>query len=259
MSIFNNYFFHNLTRKYQLVFSSLLSDVEVKRLSDTGDVKSIITVPVIQSSKEKFIQRINGDKEPDYNDDNGDYYENSDRKRVAISLPMIAFEMVDMAYDGQRKIPRNSRVRSPTPVDDNNNRIYTPAPYTLTFEVNIATKTIFEMNQIIEQIIPAFTPDVNITVKGLDGFEFDCPINFNGLFRNDSYDGSFEQRRQVLWTLNFTMKSFYFAPINKKEIILDVSVPLYELPDDLDIDDSELIEEFVANDEDLEGKWTYEQ
>ena len=110
------------------------------------------------------------------------------------------------------------------------------------------------MHQIIEQIIPAFQPDVNITLKGIDGAAYDVPINFTGLFRTDSYDGTFDARRQILWTLNFTMKAFYFAPLEQKKIILDVTADVFKMNGE-DLDESTLIETFHVDKDDLIGKW----
>lgn len=255
MSIFKNYFFHDLTRKYQLIFGSLFTDLQIQRLRDDGKSLNFITVPLLHSPKEKFIQRLEGDIEPeDYDNLEAGVQSASTRRRIAISLPIIAYEMVDMQYDGSRKIAKNQYIRS-NQVGNLAEKIYTPAPYILTFEVNIATKTQNEMLQIIEQIIPGFTPDVNITLKGLNGVEYDVPITFTGLFRNDTYTGAFEERRQIMWTLNFTMKAYYFSPQNKKSIILDVNSPIFNMADDGDLADSELIETFTANENDLIGRW----
>ena len=253
MSLFKNYFFHDLTRKYNLIFGSLFQDIEVKRFEADGTVKSMITVPLIHSPKEKFIQRILGDRDPD-GDDNVE--QRGDRRRIALSLPMIAYEMVDMQYDGTRKVAKNSHFRlRPPATTDISDALYTPAPYTLTFEVNIAAKSQSEMLQIIEQIIPAFTPDVNITLKGIPNMDYDVPITFIGLFRNDTYLGSFEDRRQLMWTLNFTMKAFYFTPLNRKSIILNVNSPVFDMIDD-DLSNAVLIETFNASEEKLIGEWT---
>ena len=254
MSVFKNYFFHDLTRKYQLVFGSLFQDIQIKRMDESGKALNMITVPIIHSPKEKFIQRLEGDIEPE----NYETLEKGGtRRRTALSLPIIAYEMVDLQYDGQRKIAKNQYIRSRLAVtDDLSNKLYTPAPYILTYEVNIVTKTQNEMLQIIEQIIPAFTPDVNITLKGIPGVEFDVPITFTGVFRNDTYTGAFEERRQIMWTLNFTMKSYYFTPLDKKKIILNVTAPIFHLKDSDDLEAAELIETFTASESDLIGQWT---
>lgn len=243
MSLFKGHFFYDLTRKYQLVFGSMFSDIEVKLNKKDGTVKDIYTVPVIHSPKEKFIQRLQGDVDPTDADDGI-----ASRRRVAMTLPMIAYEMVDMQYDGTRKLAKNQYIR----INENSgtgtaDKVYTPCPYTLTFEVNIVSKTQIEMMQIIEQIIPAFNPDVNISIKGISGNDFDVPITFIGLFRNDTFLGLTDERRQLMWTLNFTMKSLYFTPMPNKKIILNVNTPIYDMSESDDLINAELLETFKAD------------
>lgn len=250
MSVFKNYFFHDMTKKYQYAFGSLFRDLEIKRKKEDGTVDKMFTVPIINVPKEKFIQRLIGDIDPDTDG------ETLTRRRPAAIVPAIAYEMTDIAYDSTRKVSKNNYIRfkDTNSTERNVQKVYTPAPYTLTFEVHIVTKTQDEMHQIIEQIIPAFQPDVNITIKGLDGAQYDVPVNFTGLFRTDNYDGDFSQRRQIHWTLNFTMKAFYFAPTEKRAIILDVTADVFNM-NSSNLNESNLIETFHADEEDLIGKW----
>lgn len=249
MSIFNNYFYHEMTRKYQIVFGSLFQDMQVRRLNSDNTKSKVLGVSVVQSSKEKFIQRLLGDVDQTYDgDDVG-------RRRTAITLPSIGYEMTDMSYDGSRKVAKTNYIRHRNNKTDSAHHTYVPAPYNLTFEVNIATATKSDMLQIIEQILPGFQPDFNITIIGIEGIEYDVPIDFNGISSTDSYEGSFEERRQIIWTLGFTMKAFYFAPVSKRTIILDVNASVHRLFEDLDMDNAELIETFTASKDDLIGQW----
>jgi hypothetical protein len=90
-------------------------------------------------------------------------------------------------------------------------------------------------------------PDFVIKIKALDDVTFDMPISYGGLFINDSYDGDIGEDRQITATLNFTAKVYYFAPITKRNIILDVNVPIFDIPVDNDLKESVLIETFNFN------------
>jgi hypothetical protein len=57
MAIFKNYYFHNLTQRYILAFGSILTDIEIQRQDESGNVLSHIKVPVVFSNKEKWAQR----------------------------------------------------------------------------------------------------------------------------------------------------------------------------------------------------------
>ena len=219
MAIFKNYYFHNLTQRYILAFGSILTDIEIQRQDESGNVLSQIKVPVVFSNKEKWAQRALDDAEH--------------TRQEAITLPRIAFQLTDISYDSNRKLARNETLQLlRTHSNKMDNMVYTPVPYQLTFNVDIMTKTQSEMYQIIEQIIPAFVPDIVIKVKALDNVEFDMPVSLGGIMVSDTYDGPFEQRRQITGNMNFTVKTYYFAPINKREIILDIKVPVYEMVND---------------------------
>jgi hypothetical protein len=41
----------------------------------------------------------------------------------------------------------------------------------------------------------------------------------NSINTDDVYDGDFETRRSLLWTLNFTMKGWYFGPQRENKVI----------------------------------------
>lgn len=216
MALFKNYFFHNLTQRYILAFGTIFNDIEIQRVSEDGQVKSQIKVPVTYSNKEKWAQRMLDDTDH--------------TRQEAIILPRIAYQLTDISYDSHRKLQRNETLNIQRNQNlKQNKKVYTPVPYQLTFNVDVIAKTQNEIYQIIEQIIPAFTPDVVIRVKGLDDIDFDMPISLSGVTSIDTYDGQFEQRRNLTANLSFTVKTYYFSPINKHEIILDVTVPVYEL------------------------------
>lgn len=234
MAIFNNYYFHDLTQKYILIFGSLFSDMKVQKIGIDKKSASMITVPVNYAAKEKYAQRMEDDPEQ--------------KRQTAIVLPRMSYQLTDISYDSERKIARNNKLTIDRDVNSKlAKQIYTPAPYQLTFTLDIVTKTLNELNQLIEQIIPAFQPDFVVKIKALDDVTFDMPISYGGLFINDSYDGDIGEDRQITATLNFTAKVYYFAPINKKNIILDVNVPIFDIPVDNDLKESVLIETFNFN------------
>ena len=148
----------------------------------------------------------------------------------AISLPRMSFEMVSMTYDGTRKLPSTLRnVRAKTTNDNLFTTQYVPAPYNLDFELNIMAKYSEDATKIVEQILPYFKPDFTISVKLIDDFDqyIDIPVILNSVGINDTYEGSFEERRAIIWTLNFTVKGYYFGPVSDKKIIKFATVNTY--------------------------------
>lgn len=212
MAMFSSYFYHDMTKRYTVAFGSLFSDIEVVRLKENGDEDHRIVVPLTYSPKEKFIQRLTQDKDH--------------AQKPAITLPRMAFEMVALNYDGQRKLQKMRKYHYPNEIADAGHT-FTPVPYDLTFNLYIVSKTQDEMLQMVEQILPAFQPDINIAIKGIANPEtsFDVPITLLDVLPSDSFDGAFDERRQILWTMSFLVKAIYFGPITTKKIILETDTP----------------------------------
>lgn len=220
MAIFNTYFYHGMTKRYTIAFGTLFNGINVVRTKEDGTEANRIVVPLSYAPKEKFIQRIVQDS--------------NHTRKPAITLPRMAFELISMNYDPQRKLQKIRRYHY-KPTDNTNpepqdGSVYTPVPYDLMFNLYIVTKTQDEMLQIVEQILPAFTPDITLSLKGISdpATVYDVPITLLDVQPSDSFEGGFEERRQIMWSLSFLMKGIYFGPISSKSIILDTDTPLLE-------------------------------
>ena len=89
----------------------------------------------------------------------------------------------------------------------------------------ILTKTQEDGLQILEQILPTFTPEYTMTINAVPDMnvKIDVPIILNSVAVNDEYDGDFQTRRFVTHTLNFQMKVNLFGPITGRNVIDTVS------------------------------------
>ena len=69
--------------------------------------------------------------------------------------------------------------------------------------------------QIVEQILPFFQPDYTLTINDMAdmGIKRDVPIILNDVSYEDSYQGDFESRRAIIYTLglqpSFISMGFY--------------------------------------------------
>ena len=50
----------------------------------------------------------------------------------------------------------------------------------------------------------------------------DVPVILNSITMEDMYEGSFEERRVIEYTLEFTMKTYFFGPVYTGEVIKNV-------------------------------------
>jgi hypothetical protein len=89
--------------------------------------------------------------------------------------------------------------------------------------------------QVIEQILPYFQPAFNLTVDLIDsiGEKRDIPIVLDNVSFTDDYEGDFTTRRVLIYTLNFTAKTYLFGPIadSTDGLIRKVQVDYYNSTD----------------------------
>lgn len=215
MSLHNNYFYHNTIRKYVVSFGNIFNSIYIVR-SSNGNEDFREKVPMAYGPKEKYVYRL--EQNPDLNE------------RFAIKLPRISFELLEMIYDANRKTPSNIKLRNPTQNPDSREWSYNAVPYNFLFEVNIMGKTSDECLQIVEQIAPFFTPDHTLTIDSLPelNHKLDIPIVLNSINKNDNWDGTFDERRNIIWTMEFTLMGFLYPPVRDSKIITQAEWNIYD-------------------------------
>lgn len=230
--MFGQTFFHGTLRKYVILFGTLFNDVWINRTDSTGAVKQSLKVPLAYGPREKFLSRIQGiDQDKDPLD-----------QPFAITLPRMGFEITGFSYAPERKLSTINRfVTKPNTADKDQRKYqYNPVPYDIQFSLSIFTKTVDDGTQIIEQILPYFTPEWTTTVQLISdpNITLDIPLVLNTTSQDDVYEGSFEERRSLIFTFDFTMKGFFFGPTKKQGIIKLANTQLYDATLFTDIEDA---------------------
>jgi hypothetical protein len=215
-------FFHDLLRKYVVVFGTLFNNIKIARTNTGGDKVQEIKVPISYAPRQKFIARLEGEPEG--------------RSPVAITLPRMSFEMLTFNYAADRKTNSLNQMINRTKVGDRNvyKQVWNPVPYDITFQLNIIAKTVQDGSKIVEQILPFFTPDWTVSAKLLEDMDnviLDIPVVLSEVTMTDAYDGLFTERRALIWTLTFTMKAWFFGPVRESKIIKVAKVNLYPTMD----------------------------
>ena len=213
--MFGQHFYNESTRRYVAVFGTLFNDIQIGRSNNSGTEIQRMTVPINYAPAQKLLARLEGDPNLD---------------KPAITLPRMSFEIMGMNYNPTRKVGSLVRQTKSISSDDSNVlNLYSPAPYDIDFQLNIMTKYTEDGTKILEQILPFFKPDVTVSVKMIDNMDFyvDIPVVLQSVTTEDSYEGDFETRRVLMWTLNFQMKAFYFGPTTNKRIIKFVDNNIY--------------------------------
>ena len=214
---------HDSLRKYIIVFGTVFNDIYINRLSATGEVLQTLKVPLTYGPKDKILSRLEQSPRLD--------------NQVGIILPRISFEMTTLEYDPTRKLNTLNKLTKQSATagtDDEVKYQYQPVPYDMQFEMNILVKNAEDGTRIVEQIVPYFTPAFTVSVNVVPEVDAprDIPIVLNSISSQDQYEGSFEQRRVLIWTLNFTLKGWLYGPSKKSKLIKHAET-VFRFPEDV--------------------------
>tara|TARA_B100000700_G_scaffold33718_1_gene32438 strand:- start:2086 stop:3087 length:1002 start_codon:yes stop_codon:yes gene_type:complete len=194
------YTYNKIIRKCVIGFGTLFNNIEVRKEKSDGSVYSRMKVPLAYGPRQKFLARL--EQQADLN------------QKVAITVPRLSFEMTGISYDAGRKLaPTTLTLKANT--KDAVKKQFTPVPYNIDFELNIISKTNDEALEITEQIVPVFQPSYQMTIKLVEDMnEYrDIPIILNSINYSDDYEGSFDDKKITLITMQFTVKSYIFGPV----------------------------------------------
>lgn len=206
-------FYNQSIRRMVVAFGGLFNQVKISRTESSGT--KYIEVPIAYAPKEKYKVRLGGDP----------YLQNP----MQITLPRMAFEITGFAYDPARK--RNSMQRNIVRDSQTSSVKYTfsEVPYNIDFGLYVYTRNMDDGLQIIEQILPYFAPEFVATINFDDvNTKIDVPIYLNSVSSEEDYEGDFQSRRSIIFTLNFTMKSYIFGNVRSYKEIRKTDAKIYD-------------------------------
>ena len=209
------YFYHEILRRTVVSFGSLFNEISIKHTDNSGNVKSVVKVPLAYGPTQKFLARL--EQSPDLN------------KPVQITLPRMSFEFTGLTYDPTRKSTTTQTFIAKSAVDGTETKkVYLPVPYNMQFELSIMCKLNDDALQIIEQILPFFQPSYSMTIELVDiiNEKRDIPVILENITMQDDYEGNFTTRRVLIYTLRFTAKTYLFGPVSSatKDIIKKATI-----------------------------------
>lgn len=216
--MFGTYFYHQRIRKSVAVFGALFNNIHILRKNSSDEVISQIKVPLSYAPKRSFLSRLSESSQ-------GEVAE----RQVAIKLPRMSFEITNYSYDATRQLTKINNYNLTGTSSSNRNKFFSPVPYNINFQLNIYAKTQDDALQVVEQIIPYFNPQYSVTIKpvsGYDSIKEDNQIVLNSISFTDDYEGALEQRRTIIYTLDFDMKINFYGPINTQGIIRQADAQL---------------------------------
>jgi len=207
-------FYHSSIRKAIVAFGNLFNNIYIDRSDQSGNVIQTLKVPLSYAPRQKFLARIDA------------ISDSQTRSDIQVILPRMAFEMLSIQYDPSRRVSLVQQNRAVNNTNTTVNNQYAPSPYNIQVALYAYVKNQDDGLQILEQILPYFNPDFNLTINAIPqlGIKNDLPIVLDDINYQDDYEGDFEQRRAIIWTLNFTLKLNFYGPINRQGVIRNVNV-----------------------------------
>ena len=215
-------FYHETVRNVIVAFGTMFNNINIVRKDNSGVITQSMKVPLAYGPKQKWLARL--DQDPSLG------------SAVAITLPRLGFEIGSLSYDPTRKLNRVQKFKKVKSSSSNANKLDTqfmPVPYNMDITLYAMAKNSDDALQIVEQILPFFQPDYTLTLNDMAdmGIKRDVPIILNDVGYEDNYQGDFESRRAIIYTMGFTTKFYLYGPVTSSSVIKTVQVDQYsDLP-----------------------------
>ena len=208
-------YYHQTIRKYVAVFGTLFNDLNIERTNASGTVTEKIKIPLAYGPKQKWLLAMSDTT--------------ASRKVTATRSPRMGFALTSVDYDSVRKlntVGKNWAANSSLSTTTTLLSQFNPVPYNFAFDLFILVKNAEDGTQILEQILPYFTPEFTVTVNTIPdmGIKADIPIVLNSSSVADEYEGDLATRRTITWTLSFTLKGYIYPDIKSSSIIKTIEV-----------------------------------
>jgi hypothetical protein len=219
----NAHFYNRTIRKIVVGFGTMFNDILLTRYSKDGATAHEITkVPLNYGAKEKYLVRINSDP--------------SLTKSIATTVPRMSFNLDGLSYDSGRK--QQTTMQNFGFSSGSFKTQYAPIPYNFDFSLSIYVRNTEDGTQILEQILPFFTPDFTITMDFIASMDqtYDMPVILNSVTPEVDYEGDFMNTRLIIWNLSFTAKAYIWPPVKAPtgKMITQANVNIYTDSTNLD-------------------------
>lgn len=212
-----NYYYYKSLRKNIIQFLDIFNNIEIGRYDSNGNITDTFIVPLRFAPKQKMWYWI---------------YENKEDEM----LPMMSAEITSIEYAPDRQGNRlRSIIKSRDVSAGNLEKFLNPVPYNIGFQLNIWSKFMIDVDQILEQILPYFSPHVfmRVNISQLDA-SFDVKVLLNSASPDLNSEYQDEDRRIVLWSLDFTIQTYIFKPISSSGLIEKIITKIYTDKDSWD-------------------------
>ena len=207
------YFYFASLRKLTAAFGNMFNEIQIQRSNG-----KVFTVPLAYAPRRGFLLRLREDAA------------RNEGPNIAITLPRMSFEMTGLSYDADRQLnPLQKQIGESASNVGQMITQFTPAPYIVNFDLHLYSLNIDDNLQIMEQIVPYFTPSVNLTLNEIEelGMKKDVEITLDDVSTDVTHEGILGDDREVFWTLSFSAASYIWPPTSDTGLIKKVISTFY--------------------------------
>lgn len=221
----DNHFYFWIIKKTITQFANVFNNIKIAKYNEDGSIKKTIEVPVKLSSKQKF------------------YYWLYDRKHEKM-LPMMAVNFTGLSPALNNRGTDSNYFKVPASKGETST-YKKPIPWDYTFELYITANYMLDIEQILEQIIPWFTPYImiNINIPEINN-NLDLKVICNSVSQDKEVEIPEDDYRTINWTLDFTVKGYMLKPVSDSSIIHEINLEFkniedYKLYSKLELDEND--------------------
>jgi len=197
------YYYYKSLRKTITQFLDIFNGIKIARYEQDGTFKKLVEVPLKFSPKEKIWFWLNERKDDEM-------------------LPIMSVSMTGVEYAMERSTNRNYEFTvCPSAAEYGSiTRFLAPAPYDISFQLNIWALYMTDIDQILEQILPYFQPHIfiNIRIEEINT-SFNAKVIFRSASPEHESEYSDEGRRVLKYVLDFSVQTLIFKPAEVTGII----------------------------------------
>ena len=215
--MFGDHFYHATMRKSVAIFGTLSNNLKILRKAADGSVLNQVRVPLAYGPKQKFLARL--DQETGFD------------APMAIKLPRMAFDITGLSIDSVQKGQKRNKIVEEHASDVGKKKtIQHHTAYNIEMSLYIMAKNQDDGLQIVEQILPYFVPEYNVSITPVTGFNHkqDVSVVLNGVSIDDQYEGDFVERRVLIYQLDFSMKMKFYGPTANQAIIREINIDFHD-------------------------------
>lgn len=195
----SNYYYNETIKTWITAFGMIFENITY--VSDHGVE---LRVPIHYSPKEKFydVYFIGID---------------FDEQEVSITFPRMGYQLDSLTFASDRFTNPMSKMQS----RQQDAFRWARVPYDFSFSLSLAVVKFEDSLRIVEQILPLFVPELNLSVKddGVFGDTTDIAVVLDSVSFNIDYEGDFETKRTIIWDFSFTLKGFLYSNLFELERI----------------------------------------